>query len=381
MSVSVKQDANGIWYARQYLGTDPVTKKKIRPYKQFPEALTREEAQKMADAWASGLGRPLPELCELYIQFKEIRGLFAPSTADTYRSITRAQVAPLLSSVNARHVSVRDITNFSTLLLTPTNKGGRGLTCNSVRKTYSFLRGAFKWLKKEGYIDENPMPEADIPTVEYVEARFLDPDEYRKLNRTIDRILGDPNADKKLKVAAVGAQIAFHNGTRISETCALQRRNVNPIGMTMGIRRGASETKSSGFHKKRPKRNSMRNIEIDQETVDALNKSRELQESLGCDVSSDSYVVSFNGKMTRPSDLRRWFKLLLSKAGLPAEIKFHSLRHTHVTFLIARGLDAKSIADRVGDNVSTLMRIYAHVMPGRDREAAETISQISKELS
>lgn len=52
MKAEVKQDARGTWYARPYLGK-LASGRVAKPYKSFPGASTREQAQAMADAWAA----------------------------------------------------------------------------------------------------------------------------------------------------------------------------------------------------------------------------------------------------------------------------------------------------------------------------------------
>ena len=52
MRAEVKQDARGVWYARPYLGK-LASGRVAKPYKSFPGASTREQAQAMADAWAA----------------------------------------------------------------------------------------------------------------------------------------------------------------------------------------------------------------------------------------------------------------------------------------------------------------------------------------
>ena len=53
--VSVRRTADGVWYCRPYLGTNPTTGRAIRPYRQFPEARDEAEALAMAREWADGL--------------------------------------------------------------------------------------------------------------------------------------------------------------------------------------------------------------------------------------------------------------------------------------------------------------------------------------
>ena len=56
---------------------------------------------------------------------------------------------------------------------------------------------------------------------------------------------------------------------------------------------------------------------------------------------------------------------------------FHELRHTQATFLIGNGIDPKSVQERLGHEVSSMtMDVYAHMMGGNDREAADLMGKL-----
>lgn len=56
---------------------------------------------------------------------------------------------------------------------------------------------------------------------------------------------------------------------------------------------------------------------------------------------------------------------------------FHELRHTQATFLIGNGIDPKSAQGRLGHEVSSMtMDVYAHMMGGNDREAADLMGRL-----
>ncbi|MEU8393749.1 tyrosine-type recombinase/integrase [Nonomuraea sp. NPDC048892] len=62
------------------------------------------------------------------------------------------------------------------------------------------------------------------------------------------------------------------------------------------------------------------------------------------------------------------------KAGREAlpRIRVHDLRHTHATILIAGGKPVKVVSERLGHaDPAITLRVYAHVMPGNQREAAD----------
>ena len=70
------------------------------------------------------------------------------------------------------------------------------------------------------------------------------------------------------------------------------------------------------------------------------------------------------------------FAKLVKKAGLP-HIRLHDLRHAHATFLIKEGLSIKMVSERLGHaDPATTLKIYSHVLPGEQREAAERFDQL-----
>lgn len=70
-------------------------------------------------------------------------------------------------------------------------------------------------------------------------------------------------------------------------------------------------------------------------------------------------------------------KKLKSKAeklGLTA-IRIHDLRHSHIAFLIEKGVQPLVISQRVGhDSVNTTMNIYGHLYPNKQRQIADMLN-------
>lgn len=61
----------------------------------------------------------------------------------------------------------------------------------------------------------------------------------------------------------------------------------------------------------------------------------------------------------------------VERSGVP-RIRLHDLRHTHATLLLAAGLNAKVVSERLGhSSVSFTLDTYAHVIPGMQPDAAE----------
>lgn len=82
----------------------------------------------------------------------------------------------------------------------------------------------------------------------------------------------------------------------------------------------------------------------------------------------------FPNTLGRPLDgtnlLKYWFYPLLKRANLP-RIRFHDLRHTAATLLLARGINPKVVSEMLGhSHVSVTLGIYSHVMAHMQQQAA-----------
>jgi integrase len=101
----------------------------------------------------------------------------------------------------------------------------------------------------------------------------------------------------------------------------------------------------------------------------------------------DLVFVRLTGEPYSHSAADRAIRAAARRAGLQGEkrddewivapLSFHSLRHSHISALIAAGWDIQEIADRAGDTVGTITTEYAHAYDAarraqsrRDRLAA-----------
>ena len=68
--------------------------------------------------------------------------------------------------------------------------------------------------------------------------------------------------------------------------------------------------------------------------------------------------------------------MLLRKHGL-ARLRFHDLRHSHATQLLASGVHPKVAQERLGHaSVAITLDLYSHVVPGLQAEAADRVDQV-----
>jgi len=80
-----------------------------------------------------------------------------------------------------------------------------------------------------------------------------------------------------------------------------------------------------------------------------------------------------------PDSVSRAFRRLCQREGL-REARLHDLRHFVASQLLAAGIDARTVAGRLGHrNAATTLNVYAHVLEHADRHAADVIGAILPE--
>ena len=79
-----------------------------------------------------------------------------------------------------------------------------------------------------------------------------------------------------------------------------------------------------------------------------------------------------DGLPVRPRQLSQEFSRLAKSAEL--KVSFHGLRHSHLTALMASGINPKVISERAGHaSVATTLDLYGHVMPGMQEGVAQGV--------
>ena len=80
-----------------------------------------------------------------------------------------------------------------------------------------------------------------------------------------------------------------------------------------------------------------------------------------------------------PRNLSRTFEHLMQQSGV-RRIRFHDLRHTCASLLLAQGVSPRVVMDVLGHSqLSITMDLYSHVMPSALRDAADAMDRALNE--
>ncbi len=207
------------------------------------------------------------------------------------------------------------------------------------------LRDAVRW----GYISANPAVEVERPRVEsrHDEMRCLDAAEVARL---LDAAAADPFGHALLLCAAT-------TGVRRGELLGLRWGDVDWTRGRIFVRRSIG---GRGVVQQPKTRTSVRAIAMPATLASTLKRHR--MAVAGKEL--DDYV--FPSEAGTPLDgrnvARRFLEPALKRARLP-QMRWHDLRHTYASLLIAQGAHPKLIQEQLGHaSVSITLDRYGHLM-------------------
>ena len=237
-----------------------------------------------------------------------------------------------------------------------------GCTTNTVIHYHAVLHRALLNAVKKDIILRNPADRVDKPRKNRYEAAHYTEEEMRLL---FDAAAGDP--------LELPIQIAAYYGLRRSEVLGLRWSAINFGEKTLSIRHKVIETTEGGTSHVRGEdvlktKASVRTLPLLPVVEELLLREKAKQETnrrlFRSAYSKDwlDYVcVDEMGKLLRPNYVTEHFEWLIKKYGL-RKIRFHDLRHTTASLLLANGVPMKQIQVWLGhSNFSTTADIYAHL--------------------
>ena len=169
--------------------------------------------------------------------------------------------------------------------------------------------------------------------------------------------------------------LAITTGLRQGELLGLQWDDVDFDGAALHVRHTLHELNGRLWIGEPKTRRARRQVDLPTIAIAAL---QDHQERMLIEGHPHGLVFrdTRRGPLRKSNLVRRSFLPLLKRAGLPA-IRFHDLRHTAATLLLAQGVHPKIVQERLGHSqISLTLDTYSHVLPGMGREAASKLDAL-----
>lgn len=168
--------------------------------------------------------------------------------------------------------------------------------------------------------------------------------------------------------------LAVYTGMRLGELQGLQWRDINFNFKTISVRRAWSDVED-GF-KETKNKSSIRTIRVND---DILNYFRSLKQSISPESSKQQAFLNQYGTVPTSNAVNKTLRESLKKINVEKRgFHFHSLRHTHVAYLLANQIDLYAISKRLGhSDIGTTSRVYSYLI---DEYKAKTDTEIENAL-
>jgi integrase len=358
---SIYQRANGQWCATYAAGYDSDGKRRRRTiFATTKEEILAELAKKQSEKLAGQLNEPTRLRLGAYLDRwleDASRPTIRATTYESYKGIVKNHLKPhigglLLGKLGPAHVQG---------LYSEMERGGASARTRQL--THAVLRKAMKQAVRWRLISFNPCDAVDPPRVARSEIHPLDGDQVAALLAAAagDRI-------EALYVVAIGG------GLRLGELFGLQWADIDFAAGAISVVHTLMEVNGKLTLEDTKTTKSRRRVDLPQVAIDALLAHRKRMLAEGFARVGWVFCNTKGGPMRRSHFHAQHFKPLLARAKLP-HIRFHDLRHTSATLLLAAGVHPKVVQERLGHSqIGITLDIYSHVLPSMQVEAAARLN-------
>lgn len=291
--------------------------------------------------------------------------------------ISRAEIMTALGNRPAADVTTRDVNKLLSQI------AERGVAPRTVNRYRQLVCAIYSYGCREATfgLPHNPALAADRrPEPEPARLDFYSPEEVEALARALaDGMHREPNApavgdEEAIARAAEDRQdaelvrVAAYAGLRRGELVALRWHDVDFARRKLVVRRAVSD----GVETTSTKSRRAREVPLPDQAAGALDRLSQR----GDFTRGDDYVFANRlGRRLDGSALRRRVDRARDQAGL-RPLRFHDLRHTYGSLLVAGGIDLASVKAAMGHSRITTTERYLHA-----RSASELADRFTRALA
>ena len=340
-----------VWYAKYRLPDGRQVQKKIGPaWSERGRPPAGYFTKRTAEGWLQDLlgearrgtlpgmrsgGATFADAAEEWLRFIAQDRERKPSTLRDYRSVLNAHLLPAFGDRPLESITVEEIEAWRASL--------SGLSNRSKNKLLIQLHGIFRRAQRMYGLDANPLARVEKhPLRSSGDIQVLAPEEVWALVRAAASELD----------GAIFLTAAF-TGLRMGELLALRWRDVDFTGSVIRVR-----SSWAGGQLTTPKSGKVRSVPMAPDVATALARLGDRVNWMGDD---DLVFAGDGGDHLSDSALRARYKAALRRANL-RELRFHDLRHTFGTRMIAKA-DVRRVQEWMGHaDIQTTMK-YLHYAP------------------
>lgn len=217
----------------------------------------------------------------------------------------------------------------------------RGLGKRSLSRKISALRSFFRFLRREGLLEDNPARRVWLPRVEKRLPSFLTREE-------VEDLLGAPDSSTLLGLRDRAIlETLYSTGVRVGALVAMNRGDIDLLGDLARVReKGKKE----------------RLCPLGGYAVRAL---RDYLKAFPGGNSGEPLFVNRSRKRLTAASVRKLLAKYIERAAIGKKITPHALRHSFATHLLNAGADLRAVQELLGHESLSTTQVYTHVSQER----------------
>ena len=260
--------------------------------------------------------------------------------------------------VEPLRVQRTDLRRYLSVLL------GDGVANASVRRKVSTIRSFYKWLRQENKLENDPFFGVTGPKAARRLPDILTSEDIDRMTNAAD---GREPADLRDRALL---ELLYAAGLRVSEVASLDVSELDVRDRSVRVQGKGKKERIGVFG---------------EPAATALNRYlHDGRPELVSEKETALFLNRFGGRLTVRS-MQTIVRKYATKAGLPAAVHPHLLRHSFATHLLDGGADLRVVQELLGHESPNTTQIYTHVSEAKKREtmeeAFEALGRIEAERS
>jgi integrase/recombinase XerC len=295
----------------------------------------------MAEKTAKSLRNTLPIEAENFLRSLKSERNFSAHTATAYRKDLKKFVQFLGRGPNWKSIDHLRIRAFLSHL------HETGLNKASIARTLAAIRAFYRWLGREGLIDQNPAALVSTPKLSKVLPRVPTIEE---MNGALDSAMPDNAAFPERDLVIF--ELLYGCGIRNSELTGIRLDDIHWSAEQINIRGKGKKERIVPLGDAGA--SAIRDYLSKRREVLALSKK-----------SSDVLLINRRGGPLTSRSVGRIVKKIAVEKGLSSDVHPHTLRHAFGTHMLSEGADLRAIQELLGHaRLSTTQR-YTQLSPSQ----------------
>ena len=282
------------------------------------------------------------------------------STYLNYRKLLKNYLVPGLGKVKLQKLTPQQVQVFYS------QKMSEGLAPKTVNNIHGVLHKALDNAVKWNILSRNVCDAVTPPRIPRKEKKVLTKPQAHTLLEEV----------RTHRLEAL-LTLAITTGMREGELLALHWQDIYFEDCSLQVKRAVGYLKGYGYIESEPKTaKSRRMIKLPVFVVDILIRHKAQQEEQRREVGSawiekDLVFTNAQGYYFSSSTLRKVFRRFLVSIDLP-HMRFHDLRHSAATILLAMKVHPKVVQEILGHSqIAMTLDVYSHALPSMQEEVTK----------